>query len=133
MRDPVRPDRARRPPDRRGFASLALAAADGDLDFNLEIHSHRLPKSAMHVDIGHGADRIVTLAFDLLYNWKEVLMLADACQLRDEFDAIPHKLQRAPPETHFLGANIYTAPSRHVPCGKRSRHVLHRPLGQTFC
>ena len=96
IRDPVRPERARRPPERLGYASSAMAAAYVECSqANFDLHSPRLSDAAFHVNTTDGADRLVGRAFELSEHRGEVFMFADEVELRGEFDASPIELQRA--------------------------------------
>lgn len=97
IRDPVRPERARRPPDRWGGYAAAALATDYEAcrDVHFDIKSSKLPDSAFVVNTTDGADRLICEAFDLFDGHGEVLMLADERMIRDEYNATPIQLQRA--------------------------------------
>ena len=95
-RDTVRPVRARRPVDRLDYSALALGAVQAECAAtNYDLHSPRLPDSAFVVDVSHGADRLVTEAFDLYDSRNEILMLADENHIRSTFDQAAEEMQRA--------------------------------------
>ena len=96
IRDPVRAERARRPPERLAYAAAAMTAAYVDCSrANFDIQSPRMPDAAFHVDLSHGSDRLVANAFELCDQRGEILMLADEVELRSTFDESPPELQRA--------------------------------------
>jgi hypothetical protein len=94
MRDPIRLERSRRPPDRYTIAALCAAYAECAA-VGFDLHSPRLSDAAFHVDVTHGADRLVGLAHDLADQRGEVLLVAGEIELRREYDEAPSELQRA--------------------------------------
>ena len=92
-----RAERARRPPDRLAYASLAMASAyEATSTSDYDLKSCRLPEAAFQVNLTGGADRVVMRAFDVSDQWHdEPLLLAGEFDLRKEYDGLPHELQRA--------------------------------------
>ena len=96
MRDTVRPERARRPPDRLEYSALALSAAYAECSqAGFDLHARGLPDAAFHVDVSHGADRLVACAFDLFDSRDVILLLDDEKELRASYDSASHEMQRA--------------------------------------
>jgi hypothetical protein len=96
LREPVRPERVRRQPDRLEYASLALAAVhDECAALGFEMQSPRWPEAAFLVAVDDGADRLVAEAHDLCTVRGTVMALADVHHIEHEYTNSPPELQRA--------------------------------------
>ena len=96
IREPSRPERARRPPVRLEYSASALAAAyveASGVGFDLE--SPRMPSAAFFVDTTRAADTFVALAFELGESRGEPLLVADELVIRQELEGATEEYQRA--------------------------------------
>ena len=96
LKEPARPERARRPPDRLEYSAAALSAAHAEaLELGFDIKSHRMPLMAYVVNVEHTADRLVAKQFDQLEARGEPMLLSAEEGLRHSFEELAPELQRA--------------------------------------
>ena len=95
-RDPVRPERPRKPPDRLGYASLALGALHADVAaLGFDLRSPLLPEAAFLVDVSSGADRLVAEARNLTESRGAAFAVVEEQVLSHEFEVAAFEMQRA--------------------------------------
>ena len=96
LREPARPTRATRPPDRLAYSAAALSAAYAEAaGVGFDLKAPRMTDAAFLVNTDHGADRLVARAFDQAAARGEPLLVSVENDIRSSFDEMVPELQRA--------------------------------------